>query len=220
MLQCKFISSTFQKPHLSHYLSDNLNFVGRIIALSSLPETAGCWQSTTCKRNALPLIKMNFVDRKQLNVDDLLHGSVLRLFSTLRDSAWVQPSLIHQTLSYRVPATSQLFCHCIFSPIFSWKATWLCFMLLCLCINVFFFNISPGGSSVITCLLPFGASLDLLVWIDLLLQRKSGSNQRWKAAERLKLRLSACQGWTQEGKGLPCGFANVTRCCEEKLVWK
>uniref|UniRef100_A0A3B4GJ67 Glutamate receptor n=1 Tax=Pundamilia nyererei TaxID=303518 RepID=A0A3B4GJ67_9CICH len=55
----------------------------------------------------------------------------------------------------------------LFLPL--WRTTWLCFTLF---YPSSIFHISPGECSVITCLLPFGASPDLSVWTDLLLQRK------------------------------------------------
>lgn len=217
MLQCKFISSTFTEATFVSLSLRQLkkNLFAGIVASSSLPEIARCWQG---ERNAVPLNKDEFCALgNRLNVDGVLHGSVLRLFSAQRVSAPVQPSWTHQTLSCRVPATSQLFCCCfsLFPLLFSWKATCLarlhaplplqkCVFLLLL---LFFFgNISPDGSSVKTCLLPFGASLDLLVWTHPLLQRELGSNQRWKTAERLKLWLSAWQGRTQEGERICMGL--------------
>lgn len=59
--------------------------------------------------HAVPLNKDEFCALgNRLKVD----GSVLGLFSARRVSASVQPSWTHQTLSCRVPATSQLFCCC------------------------------------------------------------------------------------------------------------
>lgn len=131
--------------------------------------------------------------RNWLNVDDL--SPVLRLFAALRHSARVQPNFIRQTLRSRVPVTSQLFF--LFLPL--WRTTWLCFTLF---YPSSIFHISPGECSVITCLLPFGASPDLSVWTDLLLQRKLGSNQRRRPSERFKLRLSKCRRRRCEGKHL------------------
>lgn len=120
MLQCKFISSTFTEATFVSLSLRQFKFcVSGIVASSSLPEIARCWRG---ERNAVPLNKDEFCALgNRLKVD----GSVLGLFSARRVSASVQPSWTHQTLSCRVPATSQLFCCCSPPLLFSWKPTCL-----------------------------------------------------------------------------------------------
>lgn len=206
MLQCKFISSTFTEATFVSLSLRQFKFcVSGIVASSSLPEIARCWRG---ERNAVPLNKDEFCALgNRLKVD----GSVLGLFSARRVSASVQPSWTHQTLSCRVPATSQLFCCCSPPPPLFLEAYLPCHASRSsasakMCFSFFFFffgNISPGGSSVKTRLLPFGASLDLLVWTHPLLQRD----------ERLLRDLNCgClpgRGEHRRGEGSAWGFANV-----------
>lgn len=193
MLQCKFISSTFTEATFVSLSFRQFKFCWwnyRLVITSPnrrMLTKHVLKNSVCCSLNGDAFCAR----REQLNADGLLHAAVLRLFSARRDAVQVQPSLTHQTLSGRVPATSQLFCHWI-SLFFGRKTTWLCFLLFCLCISPVFFLHFPGGSSVLTCLLHFGASLDLKVRTDLLLQRKWGSNRRWKGL--LRGLNCGCQG--------------------------
>lgn len=96
--------------------------------------------------------------------------------------------------------------HFLFLPL--WRTTWLCFTLF---YPSSIFHISPGECSVITCLLPFGASPDLSVWTDLLLQRKLGSNRRPRLSKRFKLRLSKCRRRRREGKHLRVASDDISK---------
>lgn len=144
MLQCEFISSTFTAATFLSLSLRPFKFTRWDFLLGHLLlSDAGRWRCTSYKPNAALLIKMNFV---HLENSWMSMRSSAALSSTRSQLGEIQPEfsrvwlIKHSAAGSLRPASCSTDASSFFIlGSFSWKATWVCFMLLCICINVWVF---------------------------------------------------------------------------------